>query len=707
MFVSTYENLRNKLRSEMVIETLCHYAGGLFAVGNPGTLQTAAFVLRRETNKEKRENSVGTYFRLVHERDAEAKREAFEEDLKALRSGQQHPKVFHYRQKDFDAIPGRPWVYWISNSLRKLFLDREDGLFTWCRGLSSGNNQRFYRYWWEVGKSQISFLDKGLNKHSKWFPLMKGGDKRRWNDIKLNVINWANDGKEIKSFSGSAIRNADHYFQLGIGYNTIASGEVCFRIIPEGFIFDQSSNAIFANDIDIYELLGILNSKLATWILRLSQTLNIVQEDFFRLPLSKKYKSKVIHDLAKKALEITENIINHDEASWGYLHPFFNVYELGSRLKSLENIENEVNAEVYKLFGVQESDRKKIKDELGKKEFLEGLAESNEVAEIQDEEDISMKISDDISLALSWIYYAAGIAIGRFEVGNPEGLGRGDFEPEVINALKPLVSSEGILVNDPGQPLDLAGRCFKILEVILGEKEASSRVKTALGNGDPLELLRDWFGRFSGSPKDSFWKYHFQLYRKRPVYWPLQSPGRLYTVWVFHERFTRDTLFHIRNNIVEPRLRMAERQIADLRLRSETDRSARKEIDRLRDLCDDLGEFSKRLRAVAEKGYVPHIDDGVLLNAAPLHQLLPSWPETEKAWAELEKGEYDWAQQAMEYWPERVKEKCKTNRSFAIAHGLEELCPPAESDNGREKKRRKKGRPVDYDKEDQGHGKDN
>ena len=160
------------------------------------------------------------------------------------------------------------------------------------------------------------------------------------------------------------------------------------------------------------------------------------------------------------------------------------------------------------------------------------------------------------------------------------------------------------------------------------------------------------------------------MYRKRPIYWPLQSPSRHYTVWVFQERFTPDTLFHIRNDIVEPRLRLAEREIADLRPRAETDRRARKELDRLRDFADDLREFSKRIKAITDRGYTPHIDDGVLLNAAPIHEILPSWPETKKAWQELERGDYDWAYQAMEYWPDRVKEKCKTNKSFAIAHGL-------------------------------------
>ncbi len=43
--------------------------------------------------------------------------------------------------------------------------------------------------------------------------------------------------------------------------------------------------------------------------------------------------------------------------------------------------------------------------------------------------------------------------------------------------------------------------------------------------------------------------------------------------------------------------------------------------------------------------------------------------ETSKGGA-LEQGDYDWSHQAMDHWPERVKEKCKTNKFYAVAHGL-------------------------------------
>jgi hypothetical protein len=121
MFTSKNQGLRTRLRKEVAIETLAHYGGGLFAVGNPGTLQTASFILRREPDAAKREGQVGTYFRLVKERDADAKRLAFESAIVALREGSDDIRVFHYKQGDFDAIPDKPWVYWAAEPIRSSF----------------------------------------------------------------------------------------------------------------------------------------------------------------------------------------------------------------------------------------------------------------------------------------------------------------------------------------------------------------------------------------------------------------------------------------------------------------------------------------------------------------------------------------------------------------------------------------------------------
>ena len=152
MFIRTFEALRLKLLDKNAVDTLAQFDYHLFK----GRVDTTAFILRGEPDESARQNHQGVYFRLVRERDAEGKRQAFETALTALRNGKSHQLVFTYRQADFDAIPRKPWVYWMPEKIRNCF-DRDDCLQGNCTaakvGLQTGNNYRFLRKWWEVGLS--------------------------------------------------------------------------------------------------------------------------------------------------------------------------------------------------------------------------------------------------------------------------------------------------------------------------------------------------------------------------------------------------------------------------------------------------------------------------------------------------------------------------------------------------------------------------
>ena len=310
-------------------------------------------------------------------------------------------------------------------------------------------------------------------------------------------------------------------------------------------------------------------------------------------------------------------------------------------------------------------------------EFLETFVPDADDSEDAQEETQNEGAEDSVvgneseasaSHARMWISYAVGIVLGRFQVGVSGGMGCGDFPAKVVAEISKLVDSDGLMASDENHPQDIVKRTLDCLVVMLGRDAAQAAIRTAAENdGDPEELLRNWIDR-------QFWKYHYQLYRKRPAYWPLQSPNKKFTVWVFHEQFSKDTLFRVKDQFVQVKINWLNGRIRDLKpktLSSDTRerRAAEKEISKLSDTLDDVQEFAECLKRITERGYTPHIDDGVLLNAAPLWELLPAWKDAEKAWQELENEEYEWAQQAMEYWPDRVKKACQTNKSFAIAHG--------------------------------------
>lgn len=168
--------------------------------------------------------------------------------------------------------------------------------------------------------------------------------------------------------------------------------------------------------------------------------------------------------------------------------------------------------------------------------------------------------------------------------------------------------------------------------------------------------------------------------RKAPIYWYLRSAKGNYGVWLYYHRLDKDTYFKALVNYVEPKIRMEEDRLRTLRSRKEeagsSGREAKrleKDIERQEQFVAELHDFRDKLRRVADLHLSPDLNDGVILNIAPLHELVP-WKEAEKHWERLQAGEYDWSHIAYQLWPDRVKELCRTDLSVAIAHGLEDLC---------------------------------
>ncbi|HKW21043.1 MAG TPA: BREX-1 system adenine-specific DNA-methyltransferase PglX, partial [Ktedonobacterales bacterium] len=202
MAISSFERVREAMRAQASIEMLVETGYGTF----PGVrVDTALYVVRAEPDAARRDASVGTYIRLVREPDAEAKRHGFERTVAALQAGESDPAVYRYRQGDFDAIPGAPWVYWITPGLRRLFqaLPKLGEIAQPRQGLATADNFRFLRYWWEVGTGRIGFgcadgrAARATGK--RWFPHMKGGEFRRWWGNQEYAVNWADDGEELKA----------------------------------------------------------------------------------------------------------------------------------------------------------------------------------------------------------------------------------------------------------------------------------------------------------------------------------------------------------------------------------------------------------------------------------------------------------------------------------------------------------------------------
>ena len=229
-----------------------------------------------------------------------------------------------------------------------------------------------------------------------------------------------------------------------------------------------------------------------------------------------------------------------------------------------------------------------------------------------------------------------------------------------------------MLVDDPGHASDLVGDVHIIFEQIFDEPEVrwhEAAKLVAVRNQD----LRTWFAK-------NFFSYHIKQYsksrRKAPIYWQLATPSASYSVWCYYHRLTRDTFYRVANDYVTPKVDHEERKLNTLRQEAGPDPSSkqRKEIDAQETFVAELRAFLTEVKRIAPL-WNPNLNDGVIINFAPLWRLVPqhkAWQkECKKVWDKLCKGDYDWAHLAMHLWPERVVPRCLDDRSLAIAHGLE------------------------------------
>ena len=267
MFLASYENFRNALLRDNTIINMIHPGRGIFG----SDFGTTTFVFRKSNPC----GYIGCYHRLF---DAQGEVKSNEEREKAFldKKGQ-----FYADQLNFSKIPGNPVAYWVSDILMEAFA-KEIFIGDICEprvGMATANNDRFIRLWYEVGMDKIGLgmkcREEAVNSKKKWFPFAKGGEFRKWYGNNDYVVNWENDGIEIRNFKDEKtgrIRshnyNLDYIFQSAITWTVISSATTSFRFCPEGFLYSNSGYGMFfPHKNDIPAILGFLNTSVVMSIL--------------------------------------------------------------------------------------------------------------------------------------------------------------------------------------------------------------------------------------------------------------------------------------------------------------------------------------------------------------------------------------------------------------------------------------------------------
>jgi hypothetical protein len=648
-----------------------------------------------------------------------------EDKAAALRSaileaeGSAHSR-FEIEAGQFSEIPRSPFAYWVSDRLRRLFQElppfEAEGR-TAKQGLATADDFRFVRGWWEVPPGRV---------RKQWFPFAKGGKfSPFYADVYLTV-KWGLDGTEISNFLkpgsdrvASRPQNTDFFFRPGLTWPLRTNG-FSLRTLAAGCIFGHKGPAAFVdqdNPIDLLGLASVSNSasfsllvsiQLARTELAQSFEVGLIQRT--PIPRLGPAARSSLADLARRAWSLKRRLDTHVETSHAFTLPALlqvsgdtlaaraNAWyeQVGWIENELQGIQARIDEWCFELYGLDEADRRAISEGFGTAATAsdQTAAEPEGESEEQDETEGG---ADTETLAAELVSWAAGVAFGRFDVRLATGERAMPKEPDPFEALPvcspgmltgddglplprapagyPLTFPEhGILVDDPGHPLDLTQAVRAVFEVVFGPRADRWWQEVAATLDTKDHDLRNWLAH-------SFFEHHLKRYsrsrRKAPIMWQLATPSGGYSVWLYAHALTRDTFFQVQNDIVAPKVALEERRLAALKESGGETPSAgdRKEMDKQERFAGDLRAMLAEVRRIAPL-WKPSLDDGVVLTMAPLWRLVPQhkpWQKELKAkWNGLCSGKYDWAAVAMHLWPERVARKCAQDRSLAIAHGLEE-----------------------------------
>ena len=279
------------------------------------------------------------------------------------------------------------------------------------------------------------------------------------------------------------------------------------------------------------------------------------------------------------------------------------------------------------------------------------------------------------------------------QLQNAQGL---PARPEDVPAAYPVrIPWDGILVDDPNHPLDIERRVREVIAIIWSGKEGGPSAEAIEHEACEIlgvKSLRDYFRKPAGFFADHLKRYS-KSRRQAPIYWPLSTASGSYTLWIYYHRLTDQTLFTAINDFIEPKLKQISLDSSRLRGKANRSTADDKSLEELIDLEMELKELSDEILRIAGF-WKPNLNDGVLITAAPLWRLfkLKPWQKKLKeTWEELDAGDYDWAHMALTIAPDRVRLKCKTDKSIAIAHGLENLYVDLVGAIAKRKPRKKKG----------------
>ena len=665
MFLSSFETLRKNIIEKTEIKSLNHLGTRAFSEIGGEVVSTVAWITKKISSKNE-----GTYIRLVDYNNAELKEQEFSNK----------DNYFQAKQKDFEKIPGSPIAYWVSDKVREIFEKNQklSEIADSKNGFTTGNNDLFLRNWNEINYSKIGYSmsnsQEALESKKKWFPYNKGGEFRKWYGNQEYLVNWENDGYEIKNFYDekgklrSRPQNAECYFKESISWSKVSSSNFSMRFYQKGLLFADAGMSYFSNE-NLKYILGLSNSKLINKILSLlSPTLNFEVGHISNIPIVTKENS-LIENLVEKNISISKEEWDSRETSWDFerssliddkdLKTAYENYcsHWRDNFVQLHKNEEELNRLFIEIYDLQdEMDEKVSLDDITilKKEAKIVEIDNSKAREFSSESEkylydrgVSLEFNRD-ELVKQFLSYAIGCIMGRYSTNKP-GLimanrddvlelssnkflvkdTNGELRQEVKTKFLP--DEFGILPITAEKDFsnDIVERVKEFVKFVYGEeslKDNLNFIAEALGNKDNKsaeEILRAYF-------ITAFYKDHLQRYQNRPIYWLMNSGKKNAFSCLFYmhryepltvARVRADYLIHYQE-MLENKRKFIERQLYAEDITAKEKKNVEKELKDLDVLLKELREYANEVKHIAEQKIALDLDDGVNVNYERLGAIL-------------------------------------------------------------------------------------
>lgn len=611
MFLASFEKARRTILTRNIVNMI-HLGARAFEEIAGEVVQTVAFVIFK---KPVIHDYIGIYARLLSGNSQEEKENMF------LRG----ENIFKTRQIGLEKIPGEPLAYWLSDKALNAFEAKSlEKHYAPRNGITTGENELFIRCWFEVE-----------NKPLKWFKLNKGGSYRKWYGNLYFVIDWENDGfnmRKLRDSSGkprATLRSIEYNFQTAITMSRIVTGVTSFRYLPEGFITEGASNNVYIDnkwDEDEYCLLGFLNSRPCDYILHIfNPTINVMPDDLRKLPLIIAEDKVSISEIVSECIDLCRWDWDGYELSWD-----FESHPLTKKGLSFShwNTESVTVEECFRAWS-DECDRRfeelKANEEELNRIFIDIYGLQDELTPEVEDKDVTVRRADlqrDIKSLLS---YAVGCMFGRYSL-DVEGLtyAGGEWYSSKYQSFIPDADNIIPITDEEYLEDDIVSRLCEFLKVVYGEETLEENldfIAKALGNkGDSSrEIIRNYF-------LNDFFKDHCQTYSvtgsgKRPIYWLFDSgKNNGFKALIYLHRYNADTIGNLRIDYLHRMQRIYESEISRMQDMIDQSTNARevaratKRREKLVKQLKECRDYDEKLAHLALSRIDLDLDDGVKKN---------------------------------------------------------------------------------------------